>query len=339
MGTVVEVTNEFNESTFYGGQGSAKSRPLPGLDHKLRPGLSLAYDLTEHGQKVLIARGGEGGRGNSHLRDDFGHRPRSGEAGQEGEEHQLTLELKLIAEIGLIGLPNAGKSTLLAALTAAHPVIADYPFTTLEPNLGVMEAEAKAESDSAKARPLPGRHPKLRLSQTRLRPGLNQRVIIADIPGLIEGASAGKGLGDLFLRHIERTKVLVHLIDIATGDDPITAYKTVRQELKNYSKELLKKKEIVVLNKVDLLLAEAKAESDSAKAESDSAKARPLPGRHPKLRPSQTRLRPGLNQADGLDFFKKEFARMRKNVVAISAKDKIGLEELVRRISQLLGRR
>jgi len=178
------------------------------------------YDLTQPGQKVLLARAGIGGRGNSKLKDEFGRRPKAGEAGEPGEEKAITLELKLIADVGLIGLPNAGKSTLLSKLTAAKPQIAPYPFTTLEPNLGVLQADSS-------------------------------RLVLADIPGLIEGASAGRGLGDLFLRHIERTKLLVHLIDI-TNPNPWQAYQAIRNELKAYSKELAKKKEIIVLTKIDL---------------------------------------------------------------------------------------
>ncbi len=184
------------------------------------------YDLAEHGHKVLVARGAEGGRGNCHLRDEYGRRPFKGEAGGQGEVCDLVLELKLIAQVGLIGLPNAGKSTLLSKLTSAKPKIADYPFTTLEPNIGVMDRKQRPEAR-------------------------DQRVIIADIPGLIEGASEGKGLGDLFLRHIERTRVLVHLVD-ATGSDAFGNYQTIRQELKAYSKELAKKREIVAVNKIDL---------------------------------------------------------------------------------------
>ncbi len=184
----------------------------------------LSYDLVYTGQKVLAARGGQGGRGNSALRDDFGRRPKFGEKGQVGEVCRLSLELKLIADIGLIGLPNAGKSTLLSKLNATKPEIGAYPFTTLEPNLGVLQVTGSAK-----------------------------RFILADIPGLIEGASEGKGLGDLFLKHIERTGLLVHLID---GSDPVSKtdqWETVREELKNYSKELIKKKEIVVITKIDLI--------------------------------------------------------------------------------------
>lgn len=196
------------------------------------------YDLAEDGQKVLVARGGEGGRGNAHLKDEFGRRPRVGEKGEEGELLNITLELKLLADVGLMGLPNAGKSTLLARLTRAKPKIADYPFTTLEPNLGVLSLTANRLQQTAKI--------------SEQNAVSRKRLIIADIPGLIEGASRGKGLGDLFLRHIERTRILVHLIDI-TGRDLWQDYKTVRQELKDYSRELLGKKEIIVLTKTDLV--------------------------------------------------------------------------------------
>lgn len=211
--------------------------------------LDQVFDLVENDQKVLVASGGLGGRGNIHLRDEFGRRPKVGEKGEEGELLEITLELKLIADVGLIGLPNAGKSTLLAALTAADPKIAPYPFTTLEPNLGVLRLsgvqafrQSRGYEDATDITRLPD-SPITRLPR---------QLVLADIPGLIEGASAGKGLGDLFLRHIERTKILVHLIDV-TGEDLWGDYQTIRGELKAYSKELAKKKEIIVLNKIDLI--------------------------------------------------------------------------------------
>ena len=180
---------------------------------------STTFDLTTHGEKVLLARGGEGGRGNVHLRDEYGRRPRAGELGKPGEEFNLTLELKIIAQVGLIGLPNAGKSTLLAAITRAHPQIASYPFTTLEPNLGVLH---------------------------------DSKIVIADVPGLIEGAAQGRGLGINFLRHVERTTLLLHLVDV-TSEDPWKDYQTIREELKAFNPALLKKKEIVVLSKIDMV--------------------------------------------------------------------------------------
>lgn len=187
------------------------------------------FDLIEDGAQALVAKGGQGGRGNAHLRDEFGRRPRAGEKGQPGEVVEITLELKIIAQVGLIGLPNAGKSTLLSKLTAAKPAIAPYPFTTLEPNLGVLTSTVNREQTTA----------------NRQAP-----VVIADIPGLIEGASGGKGLGHLFLRHIERTTLIVHVID-ANMEDPWKDYMTVRNELKTHSADLVKKKEIIVINKID----------------------------------------------------------------------------------------
>lgn len=185
-------------------------------------------DLDKAGQKVCLAKGGKGGKGNWQFRSPILTTPRIAEAGSKGEAKQLNLELKLLADVGLIGLPNSGKSTLLSVLTKAKPKIADYPFTTLEPNLGVME----------------GSHP--------------SGLVIADIPGLIEGASGGKGLGIEFLRHIERCKILVHLVD----GSKLLSYKNynfyddylvIRNELSQYSTSLIEKPEIVVLNKIDVL--------------------------------------------------------------------------------------
>jgi GTP-binding protein len=176
-------------------------------------------DLAVPEQKILAAQGGRGGRGNWAFRSSADTTPKTAEPGEPGETKTLVLELKLLADIGLIGRPNVGKSTLLAALTRARPKIASYPFTTLEPNLGVMTGS---------------------------------NLVIADIPGLIEGASQGKGLGIEFLRHVERCKLLVHVID-ATGETIPADYAKIRNELSRYSKKLLGKPEIVVLNKIDLL--------------------------------------------------------------------------------------
>jgi GTPase len=182
---------------------------------------TLIADLTEVGQRVMLLKGGNGGFGNAHFKTSTNQAPRRANPGQEGQEKWIWLRLKLIADAGLVGLPNAGKSTFLAAVSAAKPKIADYPFTTLHPNLGVVRI---GERD----------------------------FVLADIPGLIEGASEGAGLGDRFLGHVERCKVLVHLID-GTGEDVKTAYKTIRSELAAYAEELADKPEIVVLNKVDAL--------------------------------------------------------------------------------------
>jgi GTP-binding protein len=183
----------------------------------------LIADLVARGQVALAARGGRGGLGNTHFATSTHQAPRHAQKGEPGEERWVRLELRLIADVGLVGLPNAGKSTLLAAVTAARPKIADYPFTTLEPNLGVMDL---GEDD--------GRRP-----------------TIADVPGLIEGASIGAGLGHAFLRHVERTRVLVHVVD-GSGRDPEWDHDVIRDELRAHDPALLAKPILVVLNKVDL---------------------------------------------------------------------------------------
>ncbi len=174
-------------------------------------------------EKILIATGGKGGRGNNEFKSATMQAPRYRELGLDGQKRKLKLELKLIADIGLIGLPNAGKSSLLQSITNAHPKVADYPFTTLEPNLGVMG-----------------------------------KLVIADIPGLIEGASSGKGLGDKFLKHVERTHLLIHCID-SSSDDLKKDYETIRNELKVFNPKLLDKNEILLLTKTDLLTADGLA--------------------------------------------------------------------------------
>ncbi len=185
---------------------------------------TLIADLTEIGQRVTICRGGDGGFGNAHFKSATNRAPRRHDPGYPGEERWVWLRLKLIADAGLIGLPNAGKSTFLSVVSAAKPKIADYPFTTLHPNLGVVDLDGV------------------------------QRIILADIPGLIEGAHEGQGLGDRFLGHIERCGVLLHLVDGTAEPDAITeAYHTVRGELAAYAAELADKPEVLVLNKVDAL--------------------------------------------------------------------------------------
>ena len=180
-------------------------------------------EIIEPSQMLLVAQGGRGGRGNAVFVSSTNRAPRNREKGRTGEKRQLKLILRLIADIGLVGLPNAGKSTLLAKITQAHPKIADYPFTTLTPNLGILKSDAR----------------------------FGQTFTIADMPGIIKGASGGKGLGFVFLRHIERTKILVYIIDI-TQKDPLKDLETIRNEIKEYNPDILKKEQIVVFNKTDL---------------------------------------------------------------------------------------
>jgi GTP-binding protein len=187
-------------------------------------GRTLLADLTEVGQRAVIARGGNGGFGNAHFKSSTNRAPRHANPGQPGEELTIRLRLKLIADAGIVGLPNAGKSTFLAAVSAAKPKIADYPFTTLHPHLGVVEIDGR-------------------------------EFVLADIPGLIEGAHEGSGLGDRFLGHVERCRVLVHLVD-GTIEDAGLAYKTVRAELEAYGQGLADKPEVVALNKADALTPE-----------------------------------------------------------------------------------
>jgi GTP-binding protein len=236
-----------------GGHGMGKNRAgARGADAVLRvpagtqvfeeDGETLIADLTEAGERLVIARGGNGGFGNAHFKSSTNRAPRRANPGQEGEERTIWLRLKLIADAGLIGLPNAGKSTFLATVSAAKPKIADYPFTTLDPGLGVVAIDGR-------------------------------EFVLADIPGLIEGAHEGAGLGDRFLGHIERCRVMLHLVD-ATGEHAGKAYKTVRRELEAYGAGLAEKPEIVALSKIDAIDAETlKAQTDRLKR---AAKRKPL---------------------------------------------------------------
>ncbi|GGZ22829.1 MULTISPECIES: GTPase ObgE [Asticcacaulis] len=203
---------------------------------------TLIVDLDTAGQTYMLAKGGNGGWGNTRFKGPVNQAPTFALPGQDGEERWIWLRLKLIADAGLLGLPNAGKSTFVAASSAAKPKIADYPFTTLTPNLGVVDL------------------------------GPEQRFVIADIPGLIEGASDGAGLGTRFLGHVERTKVLIHLVD-GTQEDPIGAYKIIRKELKKYDPDLALRPEILAINKVDAMDADARKEL--AKALKKAAKKTP----------------------------------------------------------------
>jgi GTP-binding protein len=188
----------------------------------------LLGDLTQEDDFVVVARGGQGGKGNLHFATSTRRTPRIAQPGEAGEERNILLVLKLLADVGLIGLPNAGKSTFISRISSAHPKIADYPFTTLTPNLGVV------------------------------RLGLGESMVVADIPGLIQGAHRGAGLGIKFLRHIERTLILIHLVDVSTCEQGVPSaldkYCRVNDELGHFSPELLHKPQIVVLNKIDLLM-------------------------------------------------------------------------------------
>jgi GTP-binding protein len=194
--------------------------------------------LAHEGDRVLVARGGRGGMGNARFASSTNRAPRKVQPGEPGEEKRLRLELKVLADVGLVGFPNAGKSTLISRVSAARPKIADYPFTTLTPNLGVV-----------------------RLSDDR-------SFVVADVPGLVEGAHRGLGLGHQFLRHLERTKVLVHVIDIssATGRDPVQDLDTVRLELERFQPTLAEKPQIVAANKIDALDEETRVEALAARA-------------------------------------------------------------------------
>lgn len=185
----------------------------------------ILADLSEQGQKELVLHGGRGGKGNSHFATSTRQAPRFAQEGEPGEEKEIILELKLLADVGLIGFPSVGKSTILSVVTSATPKIADYHFTTLEPNLGVVKSE------------------------------YGDSFVIADIPGLIEGASEGTGLGIQFLRHIERTRLLLHVIDVSgsEGRDPVEDFYTINKELEKYSKKLSERKQVIVANKIDVM--------------------------------------------------------------------------------------
>jgi GTP-binding protein len=191
----------------------------------------LLHDFAHAGERFVIARGGRGGRGNQHFATSTHQAPTEHEPGHPGEEKRLRLELKLLADVGLVGFPNAGKSTLISRISAARPKIADYPFTTLEPNLGVVSVG-------------------------------DETFVVADIPGLIEGAHLGHGLGVQFLRHIERTRLLVHLVDVseATGRDPADDFRVVMEELEGFSADLVRKPMFVVASKVDVAQDPARIE-------------------------------------------------------------------------------
>lgn len=221
----------------YGRNGEDLVLELPVGTQVLETGLdgedALVADLDEPGREIVLARGGRGGKGNEHFKTSTNRTPRFAQPGEEGEERRLRLELKILADCGLLGLPNAGKSTLISRISAARPKVAAYPFTTLSPNLGVVADD------------------------------LGRRMVIADIPGLIEGASQGQGLGHTFLRHVERTRFLVHIagfeeLDLA-ADDPLAVFSLINEELALFDPGLARKPQIEVVNKIDLASAEQAA--------------------------------------------------------------------------------
>src|SRR3954468_13179214 len=226
---------EFNAKRGQHGQGSNRTgQTSDDLEIPVPPGtlifvksegdeIQLLADLAVAGQRILVAKGGRGGRGNTRVVSSTNRAPRRTEPGQPGEQKELRLQLKLIADVGLIGFPNAGKATLISRISAARPKIADYPFTTLTPNLGVVTL------------------------------GDGRSFVVADVPGLIEGAHEGHGLGDRFLRHIERTKVLIHLVDVsgASGRDPAQDFDVIQRELERYDPAVAAKPQLVAANKLD----------------------------------------------------------------------------------------
>ena len=235
LDTLIDFTGKHNWRAKNGGGGEGRNKHgADGDDLVIKvPAGTLVYDtdldllikdFSKPGIKACVCKGGRGGKGNKTFASPTNQTPRQTTQGKKGQERNLRLELKLIADIGLVGMPNAGKSTLISRCSAARPKIADYPFTTLEPVLGIVE-----------------------LSGFR-------RFVMADIPGLIEGASSGAGLGFDFLKHIERTKILVHIIDImpTDGSDPVENYRAIRSELSQYSQKLAQKSEYIVANKIDL---------------------------------------------------------------------------------------
>ena len=240
MSTLIDLRHNPRQVAENGGHGTGKQRDgADGVDRVIKvpagtivrdqDTLEMLADLTEPDQTVVVARGGIGGKGNAHFKSSTFQAPRVAERGEPGEEREISLEIKLIADVGLVGYPNAGKSTLLARTSAATPKIAPYPFTTLRPNLGVVRIDRE------------------------------QNFILADIPGLIEGAHKGAGLGHQFLRHIERTKMLIHVIDLSAADgrDPIADYEQLNRELGHYNTLLTELPQIIAVNKIDM--PEAKA--------------------------------------------------------------------------------
>ena len=222
---------EGSNCTGHSGEDMILQVPIGTLAHDAQTGETIA-DLAVSGQRVLVAQGGRGGRGNQNFAKPWHQAPREHEDGFPGEERHLRLELKLLADVGLVGFPNAGKSTLISVISAARPKIANYPFTTLEPNLGVVNADGGTGGHGTE---------------------LGRTFVVADLPGLIEGAHLGAGLGIRFLRHVERTRLIVHLIDTsdANVDDPVHSFQVINGELEAFSPSLVEKPMIVVATKLD----------------------------------------------------------------------------------------
>jgi GTPase len=222
---------EGSNCTGYSGEDMILQVPVGTLVFDAQTGETIA-DLATPGERILVAHGGRGGRGNQHFAKPWHQAPREHEDGFPGEERHLRLELKLLADVGLVGFPNAGKSTLISVISAARPRIANYPFTTLEPNLGVVNADGGTGGNGTE---------------------LGRTFVVADLPGLIEGAHEGAGLGIRFLRHVERTRLLVHLIDTSASnaDDPIHSFEVINGELEAFSASLIEKPMIVVATKLD----------------------------------------------------------------------------------------
>jgi GTP-binding protein len=232
---------EGSNCTGHSGEDMILQVPVGTLAFEEQTGETIA-DLATPGQRVLIAHGGRGGRGNQHFAKPWHQAPREHEDGFPGEERHLRLELKLLADVGLVGFPNAGKSTLISVISAARPKIANYPFTTLEPNLGVVNADGGTGGHGTE---------------------LGRTFVVADLPGLIEGAHLGAGLGIRFLRHVERTRLLVHLIDTSdsNADDPVHSFEVINGELAAFSESLTEKPMIVVATKLDATTDRARLEA------------------------------------------------------------------------------
>ncbi len=236
ISTLIDFRGRFHWNADSGERGRGKQQfgagasdlviPVPPGTRVIDQETSDTLGDLAHGDRIVVAKGGTGGFGNEHFKSPTNQAPRKSTPGVRGERRELRLELTLLADIGLVGMPNAGKSTFLSAVTRANPKVANYPFTTLSPQLGIAELDP------------------------------SRRLVIADLPGLIEGAADGAGLGHAFLRHIERTRVLIHLVDAVPGDgelEPAERYRTIRDELLRYSPVLAEKEEIIALNKMDLV--------------------------------------------------------------------------------------